>query len=78
MKLVDFPISFVFTYTCLYFFTEVFDIPFDMNDPQNLIKFNVNQTGFYRVNYPDFMWQRFASHLDDTGPSAVSNTLCDS
>ena len=75
MKLVDFPISFVFTYACLYFFTEAFNIHLDMNDLQSLIKFNVNQTGFYRVNYPDFVWQRFASHLDDTGPSAVSNFI---
>ena len=44
----------------------------DMNIPENLIKFNVNQTGFYRVNYPDNIWQRFASRLEAVGPSAVS------
>ena len=44
----------------------------DMNVPENLIKFNVNQTGFYRVNYPDDIWQRFASRLETIGPSAVS------
>ena len=43
----------------------------DMNIPENLIKFNVNQTGFYRVNYPDNIWQRFASRLETVGPSAV-------
>ena len=60
--------------TAFYFsFTEVFDIHLDMNDPQNIIKFNVNQTGFYRVNYPDFVWQRIATNLETFGPSVVSS-----
>ena len=45
----------------------------DMNIPDSLIKFNVNQTGFYRVNYPDYIWQRFASRLQTIGPSAVGS-----
>lgn len=53
--------------------TKDFDISMDMTVPGNLIKFNVNQTGFYRVNYPDFIWQRFASRLHTTGPSEIPN-----
>lgn len=41
------------------------------NDTTNLVKFNVNETGFYRVNYPEFMWNRFATRLTMEGPSAV-------
>lgn len=27
------------------------------------IKFNLNETGFYRVNYPEFLWKRLAEEL---------------
>ncbi|KAK3612375.1 hypothetical protein CHS0354_031968 [Potamilus streckersoni] len=36
------------------------------------IKFNVNQTGFYRVNYPDDLWQRFGHILLNSGPSVMA------
>ncbi|KAH3860698.1 hypothetical protein DPMN_023616 [Dreissena polymorpha] len=35
------------------------------------VKFNVNDTGFYRVNYPNDVWLTFAGNLDQNGPNAV-------
>ncbi|XP_041364193.1 glutamyl aminopeptidase-like [Gigantopelta aegis] len=45
-----------------------FEINFDMNDARKWIKFNINQTGFYRVLYPDAIWQRFSTILKTTDP----------
>lgn len=42
-----------------------------MTTGDNLIKFNVNDTGFYRVTYPDDIWLRFAQALSENGPTAV-------
>ncbi|KAL3859955.1 hypothetical protein ACJMK2_010134, partial [Sinanodonta woodiana] len=36
------------------------------------IKFNANQTGFYRVNYPDELWQRFGQLFLNSNPSIMT------
>ncbi|XP_060068640.1 glutamyl aminopeptidase-like [Ylistrum balloti] len=36
-------------------------------------KFNVNQTGFYRVNYPTNLWMRFATMLQNGDIQELSN-----
>ncbi|KAL4239647.1 hypothetical protein ACF0H5_000454 [Mactra antiquata] len=51
--------------------TVTFDIDVDMSQADVMIKFNVNDTGFYRVNYPDSIWRRFANILNVQGPSAI-------
>ena len=38
--------------------------------PSSWIKFNVNETGFYRVNYPADVWNTFSSVLN-TGDISV-------
>ncbi|XP_013411098.1 glutamyl aminopeptidase [Lingula anatina] len=43
----------------------------DLQDTSTWIKFNVGQTGFYRVNYPEDMWRRF-SNLLLSNPSALT------
>ncbi|WAQ96948.1 AMPE-like protein [Mya arenaria] len=35
------------------------------------VKFNVKDTGFYRVNYPDTVWRDFAQRLNQSGPNAI-------
>ncbi|XP_064595580.1 glutamyl aminopeptidase-like [Liolophura sinensis] len=42
-----------------------FAIPLDLTNPANWVKFNVGQTGFYRINYPVFLWRKFADILDN-------------
>lgn len=49
-----------------------FNVTKNMNEPTNNIKFNVNETGFYRVNYPDFIWRRFADALNEIGSTAIA------
>lgn len=46
-----------------------------MTTGTNLIKFNVNDTGFYRVTYPDDIWLRFAQALSSNGPAAVTRIV---
>ncbi|XP_053392868.1 glutamyl aminopeptidase-like [Mercenaria mercenaria] len=48
-----------------------FEVNTDMSQVNSLIKFNVNDTGFYRVNYPDSVWRRIANALETQGPSAI-------
>ncbi|ESO85815.1 hypothetical protein LOTGIDRAFT_130453 [Lottia gigantea] len=40
-----------------------FTVDIDMSIPNNWIKFNIGQTGFYRVTYSDEIWRRFGSSL---------------
>ncbi|KAJ8318617.1 hypothetical protein KUTeg_003708 [Tegillarca granosa] len=41
-----------------------FDIPVNpLVTSDAWVKFNIGQTGFYRVNYPGFLWNRFATLL---------------
>lgn len=38
------------------------------------IKFNMNETGFYRVNYPEFMWKRLSKELSsDTNKLSIAD-----
>lgn len=48
-----------------------FDITSNMDNSNTLVKFNVNETGFYRVNYPTSIWNRFAQALATQGLTAV-------
>ncbi|XP_060595216.1 glutamyl aminopeptidase-like [Ruditapes philippinarum] len=48
-----------------------FDVNTDMSQGNALIKFNVNDTGFYRVNYPPDVWRRIADALESQGPAAI-------
>ena len=56
-------------------FAVQFEIPTDMSMEGNLVKFNVNDTGFYRVTYPDEIWTRFATSLESSGPSVVRYSI---
>jgi len=56
-------------------FAVQFEIPTDMSKGGNLVKFNVNDTGFYRVTYPDEIWTRFATSLESSGPSVVRYSI---
>jgi hypothetical protein len=41
-----------------------FDAPINPKDANEWIKFNVNQTAFYRVNYPADHWQKLSNILE--------------
>lgn len=50
------------TFIYLIFFSEkTFNVA--ANVTNGWIKFNVNQTGFYRVLYPDSIWRSFSQQL---------------
>ncbi|KAJ8317988.1 hypothetical protein KUTeg_003079 [Tegillarca granosa] len=54
--------------------TITFDIPVNPIINKNAwIKFNREQTGFYRVNYPDDVWRNFASELNKN-PEIMKDT----
>jgi hypothetical protein len=59
------------TYTNVCINLVSFDVNTDMSQGNALIKFNVNDTGFYRVNYPPDVWRRIADALESQGPAAV-------
>lgn len=53
-------------------------VEFDISDSPQMnqsawFKFNVNQTGFYRVNYPTNLWMRFATMLQNEELQELSN-----
>ncbi|XP_067672727.1 glutamyl aminopeptidase-like [Haliotis asinina] len=56
---------------------ETVDVNVDMTDASQWIKFNVNQTGYYRVTYPDDIWRRFATVLDRSDPSNFPISVAD-
>lgn len=66
-------------YTCLilfiYFISATFLIDVDISDNNSSwLKCNLNQTGFYRVNYPSFIWKNLAVMLRDT-PTEVGEII---
>lgn len=48
-----------------------FEINNDVSQSDSIVKFNVNETGFYRVNYPDSFWRKIATFLETQGTSAI-------
>ncbi|XP_053392901.1 glutamyl aminopeptidase-like [Mercenaria mercenaria] len=42
--------------------SRTFDVGADI-EKNSWIKFNLNETGFYRVNYPEFLWKRLSTEL---------------
>ena len=42
---------------------ESFTVSDNLRQGNAWIKFNLNETGFYRVNYPTFLWQQFTKEL---------------
>ena len=45
------------------------------NVQNSWIKFNIGQTGFYRVNYPAELWKRFSDALKQPGGPQVSTLV---
>lgn len=59
--------------------TASFDIPagLDLDSPNDWIKFNYQQKGFYRVNYPDNLWRKFVKHFQALNSADRSSLIDD-